>query len=40
MRGGITYSEILESSFMERELISKIVKHNLEITKESKMPFY
>ena len=40
MRGGLTYSEILEISYSEREIISKIIKSNLEITKESKVPFF
>lgn len=40
MRGGVTYSEALEMSNHEREIIVTIVKENLEIAKESKMPFW
>ena len=40
MRGGVTYSEILEMSYSEREIIAIIIKDNLEITKESKVPFF
>jgi len=40
MRGGVTYSEIMMMSFPEREIIGSIIKNNLEITKESKVPFF
>jgi len=40
MRGGVTYSEIMMMSFSEREIIGSIIKNNLEITKESKVPFF
>jgi hypothetical protein len=40
MRGGISYSESLILSFEDREIISKIIEKNLEITKESQMPFF
>ena len=40
MRGGITYDEAVMLSFQERELINKIVKDNLETTKESGLPFF
>jgi len=40
MRGGITYSEIMHMSVSERAIIANIIKNNLEITKESKVPFF
>jgi hypothetical protein len=40
MRGGVTYSESLMLSFEDREIISKIIEKNLEITKESGQPFF
>ena len=40
MRGGITYSDAMALSQLEREVISDIIKENMEITKESKMPFF
>lgn len=40
MRGGLTYSEAMMLSYSEREIISKLIKDNLEITKKSGLPFY
>jgi hypothetical protein len=40
MRGSISYTESLMLSHEEREIISKIIEKNLEITKESQMPFF
>ena len=40
MRGGLTYSEGMNLSFKERDLISKLVKDNLETTKKSGLPFF
>jgi hypothetical protein len=40
MRGGVTYNEAMALSFQEREIISSIIKENLEVAKESKMPFW
>ena len=40
MRGGLTYSESLMLTMEERELIGKIINSNLEITKETQMPFF
>jgi hypothetical protein len=37
MRGGVTYSEIMNMSFKERESISKVIKENIEITNKTKM---
>jgi hypothetical protein len=40
MRGGITYEEAFYLSGEEREIISGIVKENLETTKRSGLPFF
>jgi len=40
MRGGITYDEAFAMSAEEREIVSDIVKENLETTKKSGLPFF
>lgn len=40
MRGGISYTDILNLSITERQAIAKIVEGNLETTKQSKLPFF
>jgi hypothetical protein len=40
MRGGATYTDILNMSIGEREAINKIIEDNLETTKNSKLPFF
>ena len=40
MRGGVSYSEASSLSPTEREIISKVVKDNLETTKKSGQPFF
>jgi hypothetical protein len=40
MRGGISYDDAMALSHQEREIIGKIVKGNLETTKESGLPFF
>ena len=40
MRGGLSYSEAMMLGFPEREIISKIIKKNMETTKESGLPFF
>ena len=40
MRGSISYSESLMLDVDEREIIGKLIKDNLETTKESGMPFF
>ena len=40
MRGGITYTDILNLSIAEREMINNIIDTNLETTKNTKMPFF
>lgn len=40
MRGGLSYDEAYNLSVEDREIISHIVKENLETTKKSGMPFF
>lgn len=40
MRGSITISEAFELESEDLEIISKIIKENLETTKKTKMPFF
>ena len=40
MRGGITYDEAVALCPTEREMISKLVKDNLETTKKTGQPFF
>lgn len=40
MRGGVSYTEAMQLSSKEREIISSIVKDNLETTKKSHLPFF
>ena len=40
MRGGATYEDVLQMSFQERDLITALIKENLETTKSSKLPFF
>lgn len=40
MRGGVSYDDVMQLSFQEREIISKIISDNMEITKKSNLPFF
>jgi len=40
MRGGLSYTESMYLSMQEREIISEIIKDNLDTTKKTKMPFF
>ena len=40
MRGGISYEDAMMLSQQERELVSKLIKENMETTKKSGMPFF
>lgn len=40
MRGGLSYTESMDLSFTEREIIGKIIKEHIETTKESGLPFF
>jgi len=40
MRGGATYEDIMQMSLQERNLISELIKSNLETTKTSRLPYF
>lgn len=40
MRGGISYDDAMLLSNQEREVISKIIKENIETTEKTKLPFF
>jgi hypothetical protein len=40
MRGGVTYSEIVQMSVSERESMGKLIKENLETAKKTGQPFW
>ena len=40
MRGGVSYSEVMNMSRTERDAISKIIEENIETTKTTKLPFF
>ena len=40
MRGGISYTDILNLSPPERNMLSEIVETNLEVTKKTKLNFF
>jgi hypothetical protein len=40
MRGGASYVDILNMSITERKAIGEIVESNLEVTKQSNLPFF
>ena len=37
---GLSYSEGMNLSFEEREIVSEIIKENLETTKKTGLPFF
>ena len=40
MRGGVSYEQALQLSKLERDIIGKIIKENMETTKKSGLPFF
>ena len=40
MRGGLSYEDAIMLCQSERDIVSKIIKENLEIAKTSGMPFF
>jgi len=40
MRGGVSYEDVLNMSETERTQINDIISSNLEVTKNSKLPFF
>lgn len=40
MRGGATYEDVLNMSMEERKEINKLIESHMEITKETKLPYF
>ena len=40
MRGGITYDQVMQLSYVERQLISDLAKDNIETTKKTRLPWF
>jgi hypothetical protein len=40
MRGGASYEDVLNMSDAERRSINEIIENNLEVTKQSQLPFF
>lgn len=40
MRGGLTFNEGMNLSYNEREVVSSIIKDNLETTKKTGLPYF
>jgi hypothetical protein len=40
MRGGVSYTDVLNMSNHEREEVGKLIESNLETTKKSQLPFF
>lgn len=40
MRGGASYEDILNMSSTERQEINELIKHNMEVTKKSQLPYF
>jgi hypothetical protein len=40
MRGGLTYSDVLQMNSRDRDIIGTIVKDNLETTRKSGLPHF
>ena len=40
MRGGLTLDEAFNTTYEDREIMSTIVKENLDTTKKSGLPFF
>ena len=40
MRGGITLDEMFQLSFKDREIIHKLIEEHIEVTNETRLPFF
>ena len=40
MRGGLSYDDAIMLSQSEREIVSSLIKENMETTKKSGLPFF
>lgn len=40
MRGGASYTDILNMSYEERKQINKLIEEHMETTKKTQLPFF
>lgn len=40
MRGGMSFEEGMQTSYEERQIINDLIKENLDVTKQTKLPFF
>jgi hypothetical protein len=40
MRGGASYTDILNMSYEERKEINSLIEEHMEVTKKSQLPFF
>lgn len=40
MRGGLTYTEGMDTSYEERKMINEVIKDNLDTAKKTGQPFW
>ena len=40
MRGGTSYTDILNMSYEERKEINSLIEEHMEVTKKSQLPFF
>jgi hypothetical protein len=40
MRGGVTISEVYESTYEDREVMGRVIKDNLDTAKKTGQPFF
>jgi hypothetical protein len=40
MRGGLQYTDVMNMSSVERDMINKLIDENLETSKKSGLPFF
>lgn len=40
MRGGITYDQVMQLGQNERQMISELIKENIETTKKTNLPWF
>jgi hypothetical protein len=40
MRGGVSYTDVMNMSIDERNMITKLIGENMETTKKSGLPFF
>lgn len=40
MRGGVSYEDAMNMSYTERNMISEIIKSNIETTNKTRLPYF